>query len=470
MPGAHHDSAARVVGIVADVPESVLMAAASTRTSHPPVSLPSVPYDLKDSGLPFSFLADLLLKVLYIHGGLLGRELAAKVCLPYPIVDGPLKFLLDEAYCQSAGMKTHSLESNETLGAGMQYIITNAGQARAREVMSISQYAGPAPVTIESYVEMAKRQASGPLPLDWDVLKKVFGKLVIPADLLERLGPALSSRQAIFLYGPAGNGKTSIAEATVALCGGPIFVPHALYVQGEVIRFLDPVYHHHHSLGKEIPSHDLRWELVDRPIVKVGGELSPAMLGLGFNGSTGYYEASHQLKANGGIFLIDDFGRQQNMSTVEILNRLIVPLENGVDYLNLVRGGTSVPVPFTALLILSTNLAPQSLMDEAFFRRVKWKIEVSNPLMDEYVVIWKRVCEEFDIPFSRPAIDRLVQVYYREKERDLHGAHPRDLAVHLIHIAKYQEVEPELSDELLDSACATYFVDAVPEVEEEPAT
>ncbi len=237
--------------------------------------------------------------------------------------------------------------------------------------------------------------------------------LVLSDDLLDRLGPALNARQAIFLYGPPGNGKTSIAESCASLLGEPVFVPHALYVHGEVIRFFDPI--HHIAVAHNLPPHDRRWTMVQRPVVKVGGELLPKMLDLGFDHQLGFYEASLQLKANGGLFLVDDFGRQQHMQPSDLFNRLIVPLEKGVDYLNIARAGTSIAVPFTTLLILSTNLEPSDLMDEAFLRRVRFKVLVPDPTEDEYKEIWRRECARAGVSWHPWAIEELLEQHYRRR-------------------------------------------------------
>ena len=282
---------------------------------------------------------------------------------------------------------------------------------------------------------MAERQSHVDGQVNRARLHDAFSHLVLSEVVLDHLGPALSARQAVFLYGPPGNGKTTIAEAAASLLGAPMFIPRALYVHGEVIRFYDPI--HHEPIDRELPPHDRRWQLAKRPAVKVGGELTPRMLELGFDHTLGFYEASMQLKANGGLFLIDDFGRQQNMSPRDLLNRLIVPLEKKVDYLNIPRAGSSIPVPFTCLVMLSTNLRPQNLMDEAFLRRVRFKVHVPDPTVDEYKEIWRRNCVDNNLRMDEGLMDRLLENHYHAKGRPLHGTHPRDLLNHVIHAALY---------------------------------
>ncbi|MBV8528707.1 MAG: ATP-binding protein [Candidatus Dormibacteraeota bacterium] len=439
-----------------------MAATAPVPTAPTPIALPPVPRTAEETGLPFSFVCDLILKGLYFDGSLLGRDIASHVCLPWPFVETTLRFLGDEGYCSSQGVRSVPLAPGEPINAGMQYQISSTGRQRARELLELNQYAGPAPVPITDYNAMAERQSDIETRVNRQWLHETFNKLVLPEIVLDHLGPALNARQAVFLYGPPGNGKTSIAEASAVLMGPPVFVPRALYAHGEVIRFFDPI--HHVPIDRELPPHDRRWQLTQRPAVKVGGELTPRMLELGFDPVLGFYEASMQLKANGGLFLIDDFGRQQHMSPRDLLNRLIVPLEKHVDYLNIARAGTSIPVPFTCLVMLSTNLRPQNLMDEAFLRRVRFKVHVPDPTVEEYREIWRRVCADNNVEYNERIVNRLLQRAYYEKGRPLHGSHPRDLLNQVVHAARYHNRPPELVEDLIDAACETYFVDA----EEQP--
>jgi predicted ATPase with chaperone activity len=423
----------------------------------PPIALPPVPRSAEETGLPFSFVCDLVLKVLYFNGSMLGGDVARHICIPFTFVETTLKFLANEGYCASGGVRTAGLADDESLNAGLQYTITTTGRQRAHELLEINQYAGPAPVPIDDYNAMAARQAETGTVVNRERLHEVFAHLVLSQKVLDHLGPALSARHACFLYGPSGNGKTSIADASAKVMGTPLFIPRALYVHGEVIRFFDPIYHV--PIQRQLPSHDTRWQLAQRPSVKVGGELTPRMLELSFDPTLGFYEASLQLKANGGLLLIDDFGRQQNMSPRDLLNRLIVPLENGVDYVNIARAGTSVAVPFTCLLMMSTNLEPRHLMDEAFLRRVRYKVHVPDPSADEFHEIWRRVCAGQEIPYREEVIDNLIQRHYVDENRPFHGSHPRDLLNHVIHLCRYLSIPVELTPELLDEACETYFVE-----------
>ena len=422
-----------------------------------PIALPPQPRSIEETGLPFSFICDLVLKVLYFNGSMLGRDIAAHVCLPFGLLETTLKFLADEGFSSAAGVRMTSLAPGETISAGMQHQISASGRQKARELMELNQYAGPAPVPISEYTAMAEQQATVDGTVNRARLHDAFSELVLSEDVLDHLGPAISAREAIFLHGPPGNGKTSIAEAAASLMGPPLFVPRALYVHGEVIRLFDPI--HHTPINRELPPHDRRWQLVQRPAVKVGGELTPRMLELSHDQTLGFYEASMQLKANGGLFLIDDFGRQQNMLPRDLLNRLIVPLEKRVDYANISRAGTTVAVPFTCLLILSTNMRPQNLMDEAFLRRVHFKVHVPDPNEAEYREIWRRRCTAEGIRIDEDVLGRLIERHYVAKGRNLHGSHPRDLLNHIIHAARYFGRPVAMTDELVEWACETYFVD-----------
>lgn len=417
------------------------------------IGFPPVPQSPKEAGLPFSFICDLVLKILYFNGSMLGRDLARHACLPWVMVSDAIKFLSDEGYCGTTGIRG-ALGGDEGFAEGLQYAISSSGRQRARELIEISQYAGPAPVPLEVYAAVARHQGRTAPMVTHQLLRAALDHLVLPPSVMNRLGPALGARQSIFLYGPPGNGKSTIAAACATLLGDPIFVPHAIYVKGEVIRIFDPV--HHKPVPAELPPHDTRWAFCTRPVVIAGGELTGRELELSFDSKVGFYEASLQLKANGGLFLVDDFGRQQ-LSPQDLLNRLIVPLEAGYDYLNISRAGTTVQVPFTEILILSTNLRPKELVDDAFLRRIRYKVEVPNPGVVEYGRIFRRACESMGLPFDPEAVAYLLDEHYRKQNRPMHGCEPRDILEHLVHAAAYFGVEPRLTPELLDHAVSAYF-------------
>jgi len=345
-----------------------------------------------------------------------------------------------------------------------QFAITDAGIQRAREAIERSQYAGPAPVPIQSYYEACLKQTRGGLRVTQQSLQKVLANLVLPAKTMNKLGPAINSGTSIFIYGPPGNGKTSIARALGDLYGTQsIYVPFALYVDGQIIKFFDSVNHRlaeGESLIDRNPSslpYDPRWVRIRRPFIMVGGELNLAGLDLVFDSTLKYYEAPFQLKANGGVFLVDDFGRQ-HIHPRDLLNRWIVPLENRIDFLTL-HTGRKIELPFDVLVIFSTNLPPIDLVDEAFLRRLRHKIEIGDPSFEEYREIFKRLAAAKGIPYDDQSLAYLLQEWYIRKNRNLRSNQPRDLLDQVIDICNYLGIEPRLTPEVLDRAAEAYFVD-----------
>ena len=418
--------------------------------------VPPRPRTYEDLGLPVGVVADLALKVLYFHGSKTGRELADHLCIPFTLMEPAIKLMTDAAYCESSGIRRTAAGDVNVL-ASVQWQLSHGGRERARELLDINQYAGPAPVPVTVYAAVAEHQTSGQLRVTEADLREALGDLVLGSDVIEALGAALNGHHPLFLYGAPGNGKSSIADDIAHLLGPPLFVPRALYAHGEIVRFFDPVYHVP-CTDPDIPEHDRRWVLVERPAVKVGGELAAHTLELSFDPRLGFYEASAQLKANGGLFLVDDFGRQTRIPANELLNRLIVPLGKGLDYLNIARAGTTIAVPFTTRLVLATNLQPEQLMDEAFLRRIRVKVLVPNPTEEQFRQIWRTVCERAGVEWRPEVIDGLVARHYRAVDRPFRGVHPTDLLSQMVSMARFRGREPRLDPELLEAACATYFV------------
>lgn len=443
---------------------------APTTPAASPTALPTLPPEptsIMETGLNMGFLTDLVLKIIYFYGNITAQQLSDVTKLPYlNVLDKVLDFLKLEEYVDIIGTQGGFSER------AFQYVLGTKGRIKVNEVLERSQYAGPAPVTLDDYVAMVNRQAVGDMVVNARAVREGFSGLVINDRMLDKIGPAANSARSLFLYGPPGNGKTTIAEGIANMLGGYILIPYAFEVDGQVVKVYDPLNHKAVPMPETpepepanpfggAPSSvpfmpDRRWVICKRPQVVVGGELILEQLELIFDPISKVYEAPYQLKANGGLFLIDDFGRQK-CRPQDLLNRWIVPLEKKVDYLAL-QTGKKIQVPFDVLIVFSTNLSPKDLVDDAFLRRIRHKIEVPNPSPDEYREIFKIVCKAKKIPYSDDGLRYLIQEHYMKPRRDLRACHPRDLCDQILDEAKYRGITPAMTKELIDRACEAYFV------------
>ncbi len=437
----------------------------SATSNRSGATLPPEPNSIEESGLNIGFIADLVLKHIYYSGTLSGQELSDAVKLPFiNVIDKVLVFLREEEFIEIIGTQGGYSER------AYEYTITSKGRLKAHELLDRSQYAGPAPVPLDAYLAAVKKQALGEMVIEQATLRTAFEGLVISEHLLDQIGPAANSARSLFLYGPPGNGKTTIAEGIARILKGYVLVPHAVEIDGQVIKVFDPLNHQpvmHEEQAQNAAwdgfsaqaletRKDHRWLLCRRPVVVVGGELLLPQLELIWDPIAKIYEAPFQMKANGGIFLIDDFGRQQ-CRPQDLLNRWIVPLEQKVDFLAL-QTGKKLQIPFDLLIVFSTNLDPKSLVDDAFLRRIRHKIEVPDPTPNEYREIFRLVCKAKGIPYNEDGLHYLLQEHYIKVHRDLRCCHPRDLCDQILDEAKYRGTTPEMSRELLDRACDAYFV------------
>lgn len=417
---------------------------------------------LEDTGLSAIFVEELSLKFLYSRGELTGNEIASLMHLPFQTVVSPIMDSLKrEQMCEVKG-------SGGLGSASYRYTITGKGITRAREQMERTTYTGPAPVSWDDYVQAIGAQGGQQLQVNPTIMKQALSHLTLEESVFNKIGPAVNSGKSIFLYGPPGNGKTTIAESIGRMIlKNDIYIPFAVEIDGQIVKVYDEINHvivpQDDSMGRGVTGSlggrrpDARWVRIKRPVIMVGGELTLDGLELVYDPNNKYYEAPFQMKANGGMFLIDDFGRQQ-IRPRDLLNRWIVPMEKNIDFLAL-HTGRKVEVPFDVLIVFSTNLPPRDLVDEAFLRRIRHKIEVTSPTFDGYRAIFKAMCNLRGVAYDEQAVRYLLQEYYVKTNRKLRANHPRDLLDQIKDIAQYFGTEPKLTKEMIDRAADAYFVD-----------
>jgi hypothetical protein len=426
---------------------------------------PSAPETLKESGLTAGFLNDMILRTLYSLGGMLGLELSRYLCLPFKVIEEPLCFLKDEKCLEVTG--------GDLIGRiSYRFNLTDLGRHRAQDALKLCGYVGPAPVPLEDYIEQTYRQAVTGIQCHPEVLRGSFSHLVITEELFNAIGPAIVSGRSVFIYGPPGNGKTSIARSIGEFMnnsGGEIYIPYAFLAENAIITVFDQAIHQLSDSAdlQQLEDNeatirrllntgtvDARWVRIRRPVVITGGELNLDMLDLRYNSESNFYQAPLHVKANGGIFLIDDFGRQL-CSPKELLNRWILPLEDRHDFLTL-SSGKKFEVPFEQLTIFSTNLDPKDLVDDAFLRRIRHKVGIQAPERDVYTRIFNAVVKKLGMNPCPDAIEYLYERYYNNG-RSPRASDCRDLLESVQSICRYRRQPVQLNRDLIVEASASFI-------------
>jgi hypothetical protein len=419
------------------------------------VAVPYAPRTPEETGIPFLFLVELLTKVLFLRGQLRLAELVAHVRLTVSVIEALLTFMRAEKTCETVRRGTTGTD------ADLCYQLTELGRNRGSQYILQNAYAGPCPVTLEAYTAQVALQSVEGMQVTRSDLDTEFADLVVNPKVLEQLGAAMNSGRAIFVHGPAGSGKTYLAERLRGLLKGAVLVPYAIMVDREVLPFYDSLVHELLPEEDAVPSldrravPDARWVRVKRPAVLVGGELTMPMLDLQFDQGSRLYHAPTHLKANNGIFIIDDLGRQR-CSAVELMNRWIVPMDRREDFLSL-HTGYKFPVPFDMIIVFSSNFAPDQLADGAFLRRLGYKIHVGEVTVEQYEKIFRDVCARYGIAFDQASFQYLIEEHHTKEARPLLACYPRDLLAQVRDVARYYDREPKLNPGGLAWAWKNYF-------------
>ena len=416
--------------------------------------LPLAPQRVEDTGLDFSFLVELLTKALYVRGQLRLPDLSAHVKLPIGVLQPLLSFMRNERLCE---MVRHG----ETDGT-MAYTLTDVGRGRGKDFLERSRYAGAAPVSLNAYAKQVSKQSVMDMGVTRETLRRAFEGIVARPELLDQFGAAMNSGRPLLVYGPAGSGKTFLSERLVGLLSGSVAVPYAIEVGNEVIQVFDPVVHEPVpmddtrrgvlDLGR---NYDSRWVLCRRPVVLTGAELTLPMVDLQFDQATRFYQAPPQVKANNGLFIVDDLGRQL-VSPQDLMNRWIVPLDRHIDYFAL-HTGKKFQVPFDVIVVFSSNLEPSKLADEAFLRRLGYKIFVGPLPEADYRSIFAQVCAQNGIHFDEKGYRYVLKDLHARSGKPLLACLPRDIVCQLRDFARFNGREPALSEDLLEWAWHNYF-------------
>jgi predicted ATPase with chaperone activity len=391
-------------------------------------------------------LEEIALKTLYLSGSLSVLELAERMCLSYEVVDALFCQLRAEQFCLVTGMTGHV----------HQIAITAQGRTRAVELLSHNHYSGPAPVAFESYAKQTRAQSVKKVDVHAEDVHRAFADLVIDDETLRKFGTALNSGSSVFLWGPAGTGKTTMAETlSRVLADDQIWIPYAVEVDGQIITVYDPSVHRRVE-ESEPEDRDARWVLCKRPSVLVGGELTAEMLDLQFNPMSKFYVAPAQMKANNGVLIIDDFGRQR-LRPEELLNRWVVPLDRRIDFLTL-AGGKKIEVPFEMLIVFASNMDPAELVDPAFLRRIQTKIKIGEVSGEQFCEIFRRVAIDKGVRYDSSIPADLINYIRVGLKQELRSCYPRDIVNQVSWAARYEGHTPYIDRPALQRAIDAYFL------------
>lgn len=418
---------------------------------HEVVSGPkSKPQTLAEMDVNAGLLEDLALKSLYVGGSQSVADLAENLKLSYGVTNELFERLRAAQCCQVTGMAANV----------PQMAITAAGRARAADLMSQSRYVGAAPVSFENYAQQVRQQGARSSQVHSPDMARVFNDLVVDRELLRQLGTALNSGSSVFLYGPPGVGKTTFAEKLAqVLANDSVWIPYAVEVDGQIITIFDASIHNRIS-DSGTPGHDLRWVLCRRPSVLVGGELTAEMLDLQFNVQSKFYVGPVQMKANNGVLIIDDFGRQR-LRPEELLNRWIVPLDRRIDFLTM-EGGKKIEIPFEMLVVFASNLQPTDLVDPAFLRRIKTKIHIGAVSDDQFCEIFSRVAKQKRVSYDACIPRDLIEFIRNYLKQELRSCYPRDIVEQVCWAASYDNRDPHIDQQTLGQAVCAYFANELP--------
>src|SRR6266545_2792329 len=414
---------------------------------------PRQPETIDVTGLNRTFLHEHMLRIIYNKSRVTGMELSDEMKLPYGILDVLLKELRGQEMIDIAGQRGYG-------DINYEYILTPRGIQGASDALLKTMYSGPCPVTLDDWIKSVTAQTVRDVIVMRRNIREAFQGLVIDESILNQVGPAVNSASSVMLFGFPGNGKTTIAERITLLMGDDIFIPYTVYANGALIKMYDSIVHEPPKTDMDSTlDYDKRWIRISRPVVITGGELTLDGLNLTYNSDSKMYEAPFQMKANCGIFLIDDFGRQQ-VRVFDLLNRWIVPLEKRYDFLTTVTG-KKLQIPFDQLIMFSTNLDPNDLGDDALLRRIKFKFEIIDPTEVQWREIWKIMCRVLKVPYDDRGLDYLLAKWYKPDDRPLRMCQPRDILLQMTSIAKYNMETISLSADLIDAACETYFISKI---------